>query len=92
MHLSSTSPRLSAQLHIMSWDGSLTPVLVLLPHIRKWVHYIDDTTLTCKDLPWLQDTLQILLRPIQEREWAVKPQKIPDLGIEDKFLLAKWLD
>lgn len=35
MHLSSTSPRLSAQLHIMSWDGSLTPVLVLLAHISK---------------------------------------------------------
>ena len=35
MDLPSASPRLPAQPHRMSWDGSLRPVPVLLPHISE---------------------------------------------------------
>ena len=61
MALSRASPWSLAQHPHMSWDGSPRLVLVLLPHISKTAHYMDDIMLTYSDLPLLQDLLQMLL-------------------------------
>lgn len=60
MDFSSTSPRLSAQLHRMSWGGSLICISVL-PQSVKWAHCTKDKLFMYEDLSLLWDTVQTLL-------------------------------
>ena len=38
------------------------------PTSVKWAHYTDDRMLTCEDLPLQQDTRQVLLEHLGEKE------------------------
>ena len=67
MDFSSASPRQPAQPHSMSQDGSPRSVRVLLPHISKVAHYINNVRLTCEDFLLMQDCLQTLLEHLQGR-------------------------
>lgn len=93
MDLTYASPRLPMWPHNMLWVGSLRPVPVLLPHISKMSHYIDNIMLTCEDLPLLLDTLQDLLKHLWGRSWVVNPQKFPQKkgqGTPTKYLGVIW--
>ena len=77
MDLSSAS--LPAQSQTMSCDGGQDlSLLSSSPTSGTWpitlkiyclVLFDDNITLTCEDLPLLQDTLQALLEPLQRRRW-----------------------
>ena len=52
----------------MSWDIDLIPMSVLYCTSTTSAHYIDSITLSCEDLPLLQDILKVWLGYLQGRD------------------------
>ena len=53
-------------------------------------HYTDDLLLTVNSLEVVGQAADSLTTYLQEREWAINPQKVQGLGLSIKFLGIVW--
>lgn len=53
-------------------------------------HYTDDLLLTANSLEVVGQAADSLTTYLQEREWAINPQKVQGLGLSVKFLGVVW--
>ena len=67
-------------------------------HLANWrkpvnvnlYHYTDDLLLTANSLEVVGQAADSLTTYLQEREWAINPQKVQGLGLSIKFLGVIW--
>ena len=60
------------------------------PNNVSLYHYTDDLLLTANSLEVVGQAADSLTTYLQEREWAINPQKVQGLGLSIKFLVVVW--
>ena len=60
------------------------------PSTVKMFHYIDDLMLTSDSIEALEKTVPSLITYLQEKGWAINPQKVQGPGLSVKFLGVVW--
>ena len=71
---------------------------LVTPDLENWgkpnnvslYHYTDDLLLTSDSLEAVRQVADSLTTYLQEREWAINPQKVQGLGLSVKFLGVVW--